>query len=378
LNDREVAMRLGLFAIAAVVSLAGAPALAQPTAPGGFAPQQGMPQQAVTGQVDAQQRATLQRFGQFFPHPRYGEVWRPAQGLVPPDWKPYPPCHWNYDRQRQAWVYEDASEWGRIIHHFGRWALDPQQGWVWIAGNEWGPGWVVWRSDAQRVSWAPMPPDEDVAADPGVMENPALWHVAQAQGFDGRCPTGGPPIASAPPPAPVFVAPRPAAPVFVQRPPPPVIVERPPPIIVERPPPVVVVNPPSFCQRFPTHPRCIRLPFCQRFPNHPRCVVVVRPPPFTFCQRFPRHPRCRVVLPGRPIVVPGRPRPPVVRPLPGRPPIVRPFPGRPPVVRPFPGRPPVARPFPGRPPVARPPVVRQNVQRGPVVRQNRGRPFERR
>jgi hypothetical protein len=33
---------------------------------------------------------------------------------------------------------------------------------VWVAGREWGPGWVQWRRGTQYVGWAPLPPDEIV------------------------------------------------------------------------------------------------------------------------------------------------------------------------------------------------------------------------
>ena len=45
-----------------------------------------------------------------------------------------------------GWYYDDSTEWGRIVHHYGRWAHDTALGWVWVGGEEFSPGWVVWRT----------------------------------------------------------------------------------------------------------------------------------------------------------------------------------------------------------------------------------------
>ena len=50
---------------------------------------------------------------------------------------------------------------GAIIpFHYGRWVNDPDDGWMWIPGYVWSPGWVVWRSNDHYTGWMPMPPDE--------------------------------------------------------------------------------------------------------------------------------------------------------------------------------------------------------------------------
>jgi hypothetical protein len=384
INVSPAAALASSFALSAV--LLSSPAAAN--SPGGQpqfgGPQPGMGVQQMQQNPAVEQfRATLQRFGAFQQHPAYGEVWTPAPGLVPQGWRPYPECHWTYDRQMQAWFFNDQTEWGQIVHHHGRWAFDPQIGFMWIADGNFGPGWVVWRADAQSVSWAAMTPD---GQEPGQ----EFWHTQDARTFNAGCRQSAPaPVASAPPMAPVYAQPRApivvatGGPVYA----PPVVVQRPP-IIVTPPPPVWV---PGFCERFPLHPRCRpvvgRPPFnfCDRFPLHPRCRPIVRPRPCplifprpawcggpviarptpgplgSLCARFPAHPSCRVIRP-------GRPGPIVVRPFPGRPPIVRPFPRpgihvRPNIVRPNFVRPNFARPNFVRPSFSRPSFSRPAMAR---------------
>ncbi len=103
-------------------------------------------------------KRTLSRFGQYVYSERYGNVWRPSS--LPAGWHPYPACNWVYDRTF-GWTYDDRSEWGRIIHHYGRWAHDADAGWVWVPGAEWSPAWVVWRTGGEWSGWAPMPPTAD-------------------------------------------------------------------------------------------------------------------------------------------------------------------------------------------------------------------------
>ncbi|HSM96639.1 MAG TPA: DUF6600 domain-containing protein, partial [Rhizomicrobium sp.] len=44
--------------------------------------------------------------------------------------------------------------------HYGRWVNDPDDGWLWIPGYVWSPGWVVWRHNGRYTGWMPMPPDD--------------------------------------------------------------------------------------------------------------------------------------------------------------------------------------------------------------------------
>jgi hypothetical protein len=112
---------------------------------------------AAVGAQDV--RVILSKYGAFQPHERYGEVWVP--NTVPQGWHPYPACNWTHTRQF-GWYFDDKSPWGQIVHHYGRWTNDAALGWVWVAGAEFSPGWVVWRSGDQYTGWAPTPPDADV------------------------------------------------------------------------------------------------------------------------------------------------------------------------------------------------------------------------
>ena len=57
--------------------------------------------------------------------------------------------------------------WGDVAFHYGRWVDDPEDGWLWIPGYTWSPGWVVWRSNGQYVGWMPAPPDRGVSGRQG-------------------------------------------------------------------------------------------------------------------------------------------------------------------------------------------------------------------
>lgn len=197
--------------VATSIVLAGFLALSSAHAQGyasnaqpGYAPQGGgapaAPQEQAGNPALAQFREVLQRHGSFGQHPRYGEVWMPTQGTtVPQGWSPYPACKWVYDRQLQAWSYQDSSEWGNIVHHYGRWAFDQQAGWMWIADATYGPGWVLWRSEGGRVTWAALTPDVDGG------QPTTGWHSQDQQTFNAGCRPASPP----PPPL-AYRAPAPA------------------------------------------------------------------------------------------------------------------------------------------------------------------------
>ena len=99
----------------------------------------------------------LAPYGQWFHHPRWGDVWHPRR--VSRDFRPYNRGHWDYTN-RYGWVWAADYEWGDIPFHYGRWVYDPYDGWLWVPGYVWSPAWVVWRSGGGYVSWFPMPPDE--------------------------------------------------------------------------------------------------------------------------------------------------------------------------------------------------------------------------
>jgi hypothetical protein len=103
-------------------------------------------------------KKVLTGFGRFVYSERYGNVWQPSS--LPAGWHPYPACHWVYDRS-YGWTYDDPSPWGKIVHHYGRWAHDNDAGWVWVPGTEWSPAWVIWRAGVAWTGWAPTPPATD-------------------------------------------------------------------------------------------------------------------------------------------------------------------------------------------------------------------------
>ncbi|WP_439575100.1 DUF6600 domain-containing protein [Phreatobacter sp.] len=146
------------------------------------------PPPAPTASAMDQFRETLQRFGSFHQHPLYGEVWRPSEQVAAPGWSPYPRCHWQFDREQRTWVFNDPTEWGGIVHRHGRWANDPQFGWVWIADANFGPGWVVWRTGQREISWAPMLPDQHGGQSPR-----EGWQTQDQMSFNAGCRQPGPP-----------------------------------------------------------------------------------------------------------------------------------------------------------------------------------------
>lgn len=135
-------------------------------------------------------QATLARYGTFQAHARYGEVWVPSETTAPTGWHPYAPCNWVYSKDL-GWYYDDKSEWGAIVHHYGRWAHDASLGWVWVKGEEFSPGWVVWRTNEQWVGWAPLPPEQDVKEISAAQFNTDKhWIFMDAKKFGTRCDGG--------------------------------------------------------------------------------------------------------------------------------------------------------------------------------------------
>jgi hypothetical protein len=149
----------------------------------------GLTTAAHASQLDEFQ-TVLARYGSFQAHSRYGQIWVPAQTTVPQGWHPYAPCNWVHHKDL-GWYYDDRSEWGRIVHHYGRWAHDASLGWVWVAGEEFSPGWVVWRTSEQYVGWAPMPPEQDVKTISAEQFNTDKhWIFMDAKKFGSRCQDG--------------------------------------------------------------------------------------------------------------------------------------------------------------------------------------------
>jgi len=96
----------------------------------------------------------LSPYGVWVNDPVYGYVWAPD---VDDDFRPYfTSGHWAMTEFGNTWVSD--YPWGWACFHYGRWVYNDYYGWLWIPGNEWGPGWVVWRWGNSYCGWAPMYP----------------------------------------------------------------------------------------------------------------------------------------------------------------------------------------------------------------------------
>ncbi len=147
--------------------------------------------------VSVEFRTALEPHGQWTTHERWGEVWVPAN--VGQDWEPYKIGHWVYTEE-WGWYWVSDESFGLVVYHYGRWIRDRDR-WVWIPGQEWGPGWVSWRrggssgptasdrsgrparsgtSAALYVGWSPMPPDDVVVE---YWERPEVWIFVRAKDF---------------------------------------------------------------------------------------------------------------------------------------------------------------------------------------------------
>jgi len=274
--------------VATLLSL-GAAQADQPPAPSGFAPSGA--EQPAQNPALAQFRSVLDRYGSVFNHPRYGEVWTPAPGTVQQGWSPYPACRWVYDRQQNAWNYQDPTEWGAIVHHYGRWAFDQQYGWMWVADANYGPGYVYWKSEGASVGWAALSPegDDKVPTDG--------WQSQDQQSFSSGCRQPSPPPPSAvnrgAPPAPVYAGPAPSYGGPGYGGPPRPLFGPAPPVFGPGRPPIVVFRPP-----FPHHPP--RGSHCLRFPMSPFCKQIGKNDPkpnpagpSVFCKHNPMVPMCK-------------------------------------------------------------------------------------
>jgi len=102
----------------------------------------------------------LAPYGNWIQRPNYGWVWAPT--AVSTAWRPYENGHWVWTDQGWTWITDEPYGWA--TYHYGRWYQDPQIGWAWVPGNDWGPAWVSWQEGANYVGWAPLPPGVDISA----------------------------------------------------------------------------------------------------------------------------------------------------------------------------------------------------------------------
>ncbi len=102
----------------------------------------------------------LASYGSWIQRPSYGWVWTPND--VSTNWRPYEDGHWVWTDQGWTWITDEPYGWA--TYHYGRWYNDPEIGWAWVPGDEWGPAWVSWQEGDNYVGWAPLPPGADISA----------------------------------------------------------------------------------------------------------------------------------------------------------------------------------------------------------------------
>lgn len=86
----------------------------------------------------------------------YGYAWQPTLASRS-SWRPYVDGRWVWSDQ--GWAWDTPEPFGWACYHYGRWVRIARHGWVWVPGREWAPAWVSWRSGADCVGWAPLPPE---------------------------------------------------------------------------------------------------------------------------------------------------------------------------------------------------------------------------
>lgn len=94
-------------------------------------------------------------------------VWKPSDDIAigittgqtqvqKPVYTPYSNGQWvNTD---QGWYFQAATPYEETTSHYGRWAMTPDMGWVWVPGRVWSPAWVEMRENNDYVAWTPIPP----------------------------------------------------------------------------------------------------------------------------------------------------------------------------------------------------------------------------
>ncbi len=126
----------------------------------------------------------LSPYGYWVNYPSYGYVWVPnaGAGFVPYGTNGY----WVYTEFGWTWVSD--YPWGWAPFHYGRWFYDPLYGNLWVPGNDWGPGWVVWRNSGGYYGWAPIEPgiSLNVAYGSGYNVPVDRWSFVRSQDFGRR------------------------------------------------------------------------------------------------------------------------------------------------------------------------------------------------
>jgi hypothetical protein len=125
----------------------------------------------------AELRAVVSPYGTWTTVPVYGEVWKPRAELVGSGWTPFTQGRWMYTECGWTWV-SAFSDWGWAPFHFGRFALTPTDGWVWVPDVSWSPSPVAWREGDASIGWAPLPPGFAVSEDVNHGQTPRIQREA--------------------------------------------------------------------------------------------------------------------------------------------------------------------------------------------------------
>jgi hypothetical protein len=99
--------------------------------------------------------SNLAPYGYWIDRPSYGWVWVPRH--VRHGWRPYSYGRWAYTDYGWTWVSSEPYGWA--TYHYGRWYEDPDYGYEWVPGTDWGPAWVSWQQGGGYLGWAALPPD---------------------------------------------------------------------------------------------------------------------------------------------------------------------------------------------------------------------------
>jgi hypothetical protein len=99
-------------------------------------------------------QSNLQPYGRWLDRGQYGRVFVPRVSRT--SWRPYSLGHWVETDYGSTWISDEPFGWA--TYHYGRWLFDPELGWVWVPGTEWGPAWVDFEESDGYIGWAPLPP----------------------------------------------------------------------------------------------------------------------------------------------------------------------------------------------------------------------------
>ena len=103
-------------------------------------------------------KAELGRLGEWIILTPYGRVWHPNVKLVGPDFMPYL-TGGGWVHGADGWSFENDSDWGKVVFHYGRWFRADDLGWLWWPDQARAAAWVQWRAGDGYTGWSPLPPD---------------------------------------------------------------------------------------------------------------------------------------------------------------------------------------------------------------------------